>query len=85
MVREPRRTDLRPKMSDKRPYTGCSAVEVSMYAVPTHDEMAASLNTRPRVGRAVVTLEVSSSSPILRLTLSAPTENRRERNSNRRR
>lgn len=61
MMSEPSSTDLRPKMSLSRPYTGCSAVDVSMYAVPTQAEMAASLNTLPSVGRAVVTIVCSSS------------------------
>lgn len=59
MIRLPRRTLLRPKMSLRRPYTGCSAVEVSMYAVPTHEAIDAWLKILPRVGRAVATLVVS--------------------------
>ncbi len=59
--RLPSRIVFRPKMSDNRPYSGWHAVEVSRYAVPTHEEISAALNTRPRVGRAVETLYFSHS------------------------
>jgi hypothetical protein len=51
-----KRTIFLPKMSDRRPYIGWHAVEVSRYDVPTQDEMEASLKTRPSVGSAVETL-----------------------------
>jgi len=37
-----RRTIFRPKMSDRRPYSGWHAVDVRRYAVPTHDSTDAS-------------------------------------------
>lgn len=51
-----KRTLFLPKISDKRPYIGWHAVEVSKYAVPTQDEIEALLKTRPSVGSAVETL-----------------------------